>query len=297
MIEPQPTTSRWRALTYKHAHTLLAQRRSPPAASPSPDSTTPAPFHTAPASIASSSSLAPPLLTLTEKNLRGVIAILALAGCTDARGLHRDPLRTRFGSALTRISARAERISSVVKTGVMSGLFEPIWIAPCRTVPASGRSSVVDGGAVNGTARTKGKEHEREREHEWVKDVERERRASRQDEDEDPGEAVAADFNWETMDNMYAGYGNERCRVLCTVELGLAFRRRLPHEEEREEESVDGDGMPLSRPTSSASKVVPEGAASKDAGRISRVPSVGTRTERTLLLKPKVLLESVVDVL
>ncbi|KAI0635572.1 hypothetical protein C8Q77DRAFT_578268 [Trametes polyzona] len=290
--EPQPTTSRWRALTYKHAHTLLAQRRSSPSDPSSPDSTTPAPFNTAPASVASTSSLAPPLLTLTEKNLRGVIAILALAGCTDPRGLHRDPLRTRFGGALTRISARAERISNVVKTGVMSGLFEVVWVPPCRAAPVSRRSSVVGGGPAS----SKGKERQRERE--WVKEVERERRAGQDDDDEPPKEP-AAEFNWETMDNVYAGYGNERCRVLCTVELGLAFRRKLPQEEQREEDSVDGDGVPLSRPTSSASQVVPSVAG--DGGRISRAPSgdpdSAARIERTLLLKPKVLLESVTEIL
>ena len=75
---------------------------------------------------------------------------------------------------------------------------------------------------------------------------------------------------------MYAGYGNERCRVLCTVELGLAFRRKLPQEEQREVDSVDGDGVPLSRPTSSASKVVPSTPGGEDGGRISRAVSVGS---------------------
>ncbi|KAI0351727.1 hypothetical protein OH77DRAFT_1429301 [Trametes cingulata] len=295
--EPQPTTSRWRALTYKHAHTLLAQRRASPTDPPSPDSVTPSPFNSAPPSIASSSSLPPPLLSLTEKNLRGVIAILALSGCTDARGLHRDPLRTRFGSALSRISARAERISSVVKTGVMSGFFEAVWVPPSRSTLASRRSSVVDGAGVNGAAKSKGKERERERE--WVKEVERERRRSRESDAEVKEERW---FDWETMDNVYAGYGNERCRVLCTVELGLAFRRRLP-EEEQEEDSVDGDGMPVSRPTSSASKVVPgsapaEGETDPAASAVSEAQGeAGPRMERTLLLKPKVLLESVTDIL
>ncbi|KAI0707079.1 hypothetical protein C8Q76DRAFT_629279 [Earliella scabrosa] len=195
--EPQPTTSRWRALTYKHARSLLARPRQSSEPS-SPDTITPSPFNSAPASIVSTSSLPPPLLSLTEANLRGVIAILALSGCTDARGLHRDPLRARCGSALSRISARAERISTVVKEGVLSGLFEVVW-------PEGDR---------------------------W--------------------------FDWNAMENVYAGHCNERCRVLCTVELGLAFERRLPEEEVEE----------------SGSKVV-----------------------RNLLLKPKVLLESVVDIL
>ncbi|KAI9061148.1 hypothetical protein FKP32DRAFT_985928 [Trametes sanguinea] len=317
ILEPQPTTSRWRALTYKHAHTLLAQRRSTSSSPPSPDSPIQAsPFTSAPASLASSSTLPPPLLTLTERNLRGVIAILALAGCTDPRGLHRDPLRTRFGGALSRISARAERISNVIKTGVMSGLFEAVWVPPCRPVPTSHsrRSSGAEPSVnvVNGASRSKGKERERERE--WVKEVERERRASKYDAEEDddrpPVDAPqrAADERWfdcETMENVYAGYGSERCRVLCTVELGLAFRRRLP---EREEESVDGDGMPASRPTSSASKGAPGAGKDDNTGGVGggdeevadgdgNEDDIASRMERTLLLKPKVLLESVTEIL
>ena len=65
--------------------------------------------------------------------MRGVLAILALAGCTDPRGLHRDPLRARFGSALARISARAERISAGMREGVLSGLFEIVWVHPCQS--------------------------------------------------------------------------------------------------------------------------------------------------------------------
>ncbi|KAI0671376.1 hypothetical protein C8Q78DRAFT_1078206 [Trametes maxima] len=296
--EPQPTTSRWRALTYRHAHTLLAKRRAPSSDPSSPDSANPSPFNSAPASIASSSSLPPPLLNLTEKNLRGIIAILALAGCTDARGLHRDPLRTRFGSALSRISARAERISSVVKTGVMSGFFEAVWVPPHRAISKSRRNSVGENAAPNGAAKSKGKDRERERE--WVKEVERERQRSLEPEEEArdaPGEHW---FDWETMDNMFAGFGNERCRVLCTVELGLAFKRRLPEEERAEADSVDGDGMPTS--TLGAAKPAlartrsGEGAGSQ-AGLGPEGQDDGARTERTLLLKPKVLLESVTDIL
>ncbi|KAI0760952.1 hypothetical protein BD413DRAFT_607303 [Trametes elegans] len=299
--EPQPTSSRWRALTYKHARSLLAKRR-PSSDPPSPDSVTPSPFNSAPSSIASSSSLPPPLLTLTEKNLRGVIAILALSGCTDARGLHRDPLRARFGGALSRISARADRISNVMKTGVMSGLFEAVWVPPCRSVPKSRRSSIGEGPSVNGVSKGKGKEREREKE--WVKEVEKERRAGQDEDEELKIERQERWFDWEAMENVYAGYGNERCRVLCTVELGLAFKQRLP-DEERKEESVDGDGMPTSppRPTSSASKAVPGGpadgaSANGDADAMSeRQDEAGARMQRKLLLKPKVLLESVVEVL
>lgn len=77
----------------------------------------------------------PLLLILTEANLRGVLAILALSGGTDIRGLHRDPLRAKFGSALARISARAERISSLMKEGVLSGLFDVVWVCPLAARP------------------------------------------------------------------------------------------------------------------------------------------------------------------
>ena len=50
------------------------------------------------------------------------------------------------------------------------------------------------------------------------------------------------------MENVYAGHCSERCRVLCTIELGLAFSRRLSEDEDEDEEgTVDGDGMPVAR--------------------------------------------------
>ncbi|KAI0715841.1 hypothetical protein C8T65DRAFT_738468 [Cerioporus squamosus] len=300
--EPQPTTSRWRALTYKHARSLLARPRmsSEP---PSPDTANASPFNSAPASIVSTTSLPPPLLTLTEANLRGILAILALSGCTDARGLHRDPLRSRFGSALSRISARAERISSVVKEGVLSGLFEVAWVPPCRspkTASSSRRASAVapeapTSPASPGANRGKGKERE------WVQEVERAQSGECQKETEEHW------FDWNTMENVYAGYCSEQCRVLCTVELGLAFERRLPEEEK--EESVDGDGMLTgsgsARPVAMGGVGVNGVATGSVSVSVSRsasrdAPSDAaseTKVVRNLLLKPKVLLESVVDIL
>ena len=299
VAEPQPTTSRWRALTYKHARSLLARPRMSSEPS-SPTTITPSPFNSAPASIVSTSSLPPPLLTLTEANLRGVIAILALSGCTDARGLHRDPLRARFGSALSRISARAERISSVVKEGVLSGLFEVAWVPPCRSprTSSSRRASAAvapESPVSPGANRGKGKERE------WVQEVERAQSGESQKETEEHW------FDWDSMENVYAGYCSEQCRVLCTVELGLAFERRLPEEEK--EESVDGDGMVTG--SSSAARPVAMGGVgvngvasrsvsisrSTSAGAASDATSEGSKIVRNLLLKPKVLLESVVDIL
>ena len=310
-----------------------------------PDTATPSPFNSAPASIASSSALPAPLLSLTEANLRGVLAILALSGCTDARGLHRDPLRARYGSALARISARAERISGVVKEGVLSGLFEVIWCQPghaspkarpaapglgaeakaninggvaaagaadpVQSQPASGKLGDIDISEI-GANRGKGKERE------WVEEVERARNGGDEEEREREQALGAKEmFDWATMENVYAGHCNERCRVLCTVELGLAFTRRLPAEER--EESVDGDGMVVSndgagaveRTTASLSRLgsmrdvgldgMAGGNVSMSRSRSSANGTVtvvdGNKMMRNLLLKPKVLLESVVDIL
>ena len=316
--EPQPTTSRWRALTYKHARSLLARPRQSSEPS-SPDTITPSPFNSAPASIVSTSSLPPPLLSLTEANLRGVIAILALSGCTDARGLHRDPLRARCGSALSRISARAERISTVVKEGVLSGLFEVVWVPPCRSPSGSSnkRASSVPASTTESFGANRGKGKERE----WVKEVERAQQSDAETQSTKREPEGDRWFDWNAMENVYAGHCNERCRVLCTVELGLAFERRLPEEEV--EESVDGDGMVVSsssRPTSSASRPVSSALSasrpvsmggvgmngvggsvsvsnSLDGDGVSEAGSEGSKVVRNLLLKPKVLLESVVDIL
>ena len=160
----------------------------------------------------------------------------------------------------------------------------------------------------NGVApRGKGKERE------WVQEVERARNGD-PDGETDVGREDERWFEWETMDNVYAGHCNEQCRVLCTVELGLAFSRRLP-EEEHDEETIDGDGMvvnghghmahPISRQVSSnASRPVSMGGVGLGGmGRNLSMSSMGGETDggstmvRNLLLKPKVLLESVVDIL
>ena len=74
-LELQPTTSRWRALTHAHARTIV------------PSSKNRSPFE-----------------TLTETNIRGILVILVLSGCTDPRAVHHEPLRERFGPAIARIS-------------------------------------------------------------------------------------------------------------------------------------------------------------------------------------------------
>ncbi|PCH42232.1 hypothetical protein WOLCODRAFT_137774 [Wolfiporia cocos MD-104 SS10] len=211
-IEQQPTTSRWRALTYTHARALLVAQGAP------------SPFH-----------------KLTETNIRGLLAILVLSGCTDSRGLHREPLRARFGGALARIGERAERIAGAVREGVMSGAFEVAWV-PARGVGArrereSGRESWYDPGAV---------------------------------------------------DNVYEGHGSEHSRVLCTVEFGLACVRQAewaaPDPEVQEE-------LPEDLRTKSSDRASPSDNSNRTVH-----PKSGSLT-RSLLLKPKVLLESVAEIL
>ncbi|KAH9944987.1 uncharacterized protein BXZ73DRAFT_37919 [Epithele typhae] len=305
--EPQPTTSRWRALTYKHARSFLSEPRN--TSEPNTPEDVSSPFHSAPASIIASHALPPPLVSLTEANLRGVLAILALSGCTDSRGLHRDPLRARFGSALARISARAERISTVMKEGVLSGLFEIVWLHPCQSPkrPPQAASSPppppppATVPVAHGTPTGKGKERE------WARAVQR---ATSSDADGSELAPIGAEderlFEWEVMENVYAGHCNERCRVLCTVELGLAFSRRVPEEERDAADGAPPDGVVGERDAAAAGRPVGMGGVGMNGVRRNLSVSSaggeaggqdGSTMVRNLLLKPKVLLESVVDIL
>ncbi|KAH9949897.1 hypothetical protein B0H21DRAFT_41578 [Amylocystis lapponica] len=220
--EPQPTTSRWRALTYMHARALLP----------------------CPSQIQGQTqgTVSVPFQSLNETNLRGLLAILALSGCTDSRGVHREPLRARFGNALGRIGERAERIAAAMKEGVMSGVFEIMW-----------------GGGKSASIGKKDKESER-----W--------------------------FDWSTMENVYAGHGSERCKVLCTVEFGLMCARRVGWSNE----PGDGEGH--------GTVVEAKGMNGHVNGQTNgHAVTNGVRSEgmlsRNLLMKPKVLLESVADIL
>ena len=206
-IEPQATASRWRALTHNHSRRFLPQRPDAPPGSQ------PAAF-----------------LQLNETNLRGLLAILALSGCTDSRGVHRDPLRSRFGAALARIGERAERIAGAVREGVMSSIFDVTWVNP-------------------------GSLARRDKEEKW--------------------------FDWATMENVYAGHGSERSKVLCTVEFGLACVRRAAW--------TDANGADTRPKTNGSTSNSVNGAVANG--------SVDGVLTRSVLLKPKVLLESVIDIL
>ncbi|KAI0264443.1 hypothetical protein BC834DRAFT_844086 [Gloeopeniophorella convolvens] len=263
--EPQATTSRWRALTHTHARSVLANYGAPapaypgsggssalaspisPPPYPTPGSTaTNTPDHRLfalpmPRSRTSSSASASSLSgqsSRTAGHIRGILAILALAGCTDERGVHREPLRTRFGDAITHIAERAEGLARALREGVSSAWFEVVVESPAVATPVG---------------RGKGRAL-------W---------------------AGCQSFDPAVMENMYAGYGSEDCGVLCTVAVGLAMVRRR-----REEDVLAGDWQSHLQPAHLDIK----GEAGAARGRDDLL-------ESTLLLKPKVLLESVKDLL
>lgn len=83
-------------------------------------------------------------------------------------------------------------------------------------------------------------------------------------------------FDPATMENMYAGYGNEECGVLCTVAFGLSVvKRRKEGEDGREQRAPYLDMK----------------------GETGATRSKADLLESTLLVKPKVLLESVKELL
>lgn len=186
-------------------------------------------------SNASASSLDDPS-TRTGGDISGILAILALAGCTDERGVHSEPLRARFGEKLSHIAERAESLARILREGVSSAWFEV----------------VVERPSVTPVARSKGRA-----------------------EDTWPASQLSQAFDPATMENMYAGYGSEECGVLCTVAFGLSVVKRRKEGEARRSQQpsyLDMKG---------------EGATRSKADLL----------EGTLLVKPKVLLESVKDLL
>ena len=184
-------------------------------------------------SNASASSLGDPS-SQARGHISGILAILALAGCTDERGVHTEPLRTRFGEKLSHITERTEALARILREGVSSAWFEV----------------VVERPSVTPLARGKGR-----------------------------GQCIWSSsqaFDAATMENMYAGYGSEECGVLCTVAFGLSFvKRRKEGEAGRDQQSAYLDMKGEQGATRSKADVL----------------------ETTLLVKPKVLLESVKELL
>jgi len=84
-------------------------------------------------------------------------------------------------------------------------------------------------------------------------------------------------FDPATMENMYAGYGSEECGVLCTVAFGLSVvKRRKGGEAGRDQQQPAHLDM---------------------KGEQGATRSKADLLETTLLVKPKVLLESVKELL
>ncbi|KAI0303777.1 hypothetical protein B0F90DRAFT_1323128 [Multifurca ochricompacta] len=160
--EPQATTSRWRTLTHMYARSVLPAYTAPAPAYPgsltssslispislppypTPGSTAnntpdqrlfalPMPRSRTPSS-ASASSLGDPS-SRTACHISGILAILSLAGCNDERGVHREPLRARFGEAISHIAERTEALERIFREGVSSAWFEAVIENP-STVPA-----------------------------------------------------------------------------------------------------------------------------------------------------------------
>ena len=181
----------------------------------------------------SASSLDDPS-TRTGSHINGILAILALAGCTDERGTHREPLRARFGEAVSHIAERTDALARILREGVSSAWFE----------------ISVESPSVTPVARGKGRSREV-----WPS---------------------CRAFDPAVMENMYAGFGNEKCGVLCTVAFGLSVVKR------RQGGGVEEDQQP--------SYLDMKGGAAATRSRAELL-------ESTLLVKPKVLLESVKELL
>ncbi|KAH9068381.1 hypothetical protein EDB83DRAFT_2518731 [Lactarius deliciosus] len=259
--EPQATTSRWRTLTYMYARSALSAYSAPAPAYPgsfpsssliSPISLPPYPTPGSTAnntpdqrlfalpmarsrtpSNASASSLDDP--SSHGGHIDGILAILSLAGCTEERGTHREPLRARFGDAVSHITERAEALARIFREGVSSAWFEIVVESPSVAPVARGKGRA---GGVWPSCRA---------------------------------------FDSAVMENMYAGYGNEACGVLCTVAFGLSVVKRRKGgevEEERQPSYLDMKGG--------------EAVATRSRAEL---------LESTLLVKPKVLLESVKELL
>ncbi|KAH9960812.1 hypothetical protein BC827DRAFT_1155571 [Russula dissimulans] len=187
--------------------------------------------HSRTPSNASASSLDDPS-TRTVGHLSGILAILSLGGCTDERGVHSEPLRARFGEAVSHITERTEALARTLREGVSSAWFEVVVERPSVTPSAPSKGHDV-----------------------W------------------PG---SQPFDPCTMENMYAGYGSEECGVLCTVAIGLSMVKR------RKEGEAGKDRQP--------SYLDMKGEAGAAQTRADLL-------ESTLLVKPKVLLESVKELL
>jgi hypothetical protein len=210
------------------------------------------------------------LNAFAEDNLRGILAILVLAGCSDYNGLHREPLRKRFGMSLARISDRAYKLATAIREGIMSAAFEVVIVPPGIGSSSSTSSS------------KKGSLH-LEINH-------------------------GTPFDDASMEDAFAGstLQDMEGQVLCTVELGLVCVRKVEAADGAIPSPAAPDTKESSRsPSVSAalSPVSPDGKAVHGMVRtISSTSSIEGATkmtvlDRSLLVKPKVMLDSVTKIL
>jgi len=76
-------------------------------------------------------------------HISGILAILCLAGCTDERGVHSEPLRARFGEKLSHIADLTETLARMLREGVSSAWFEVLVERPSVTPPARSKGRLV----------------------------------------------------------------------------------------------------------------------------------------------------------
>jgi len=147
----------------------------------------------------------------------------------------------KFGEALKRIQGQTIELARVTREGVMSGWFEITRVA--GTVPSSTTESTPPLPPPRDTT------------------------------------VSVMKFDHRTMENVFQGFGRENgeCVVMCTIEFGVNFVRKVVLDED--------SGMVFSPVDSSDSGVPDKG-----------VSEVETMVRRRLV-KPKVLLENVIEIL
>ncbi|EIN09824.1 hypothetical protein PUNSTDRAFT_143245 [Punctularia strigosozonata HHB-11173 SS5] len=262
--ESQAAACRWRSLTHAYTHSLLTSSSASPNHSPRHGH--------------SRASLLDPETIITV-HIRGILAILALAGCSAAPptpststhtlpsssssstsnpaplslpssqhpSLDRDYLRARFGGQLKQIVTRASTIATALREGIMSGTFDVVRVAK-------------EGARFDPRA---------------MADV-----FAPPPEMSRPSSPIK-----ESPPALTPASVEEDGRVLCGVEFGLVC--------------VSRRASPRSSPRAGSLAIDGEARENEHAGAHLRVDpdKAAPIHERSVLLKPKVLLQSVTDIL
>jgi hypothetical protein len=196
---------------------------------------------------------------LFDLNIKGIRGILNLVcgGNTTAIDLEEE-----FGESIKRIQEQAVTIAKVVREGVMSGWFElvrlPDVITPSPTTDTPlTPAAVVGPSKSNTTGKYKGKG---KMNHYKGKQI----------------LPTVVKFDEETMENIFKGFGREEGAIMCTVEFGLDCVKK---EDKENCASVDDTG-----------------GRDKEAAGVDTICSAQLM-DRRILMKPRVLLESVNEIL